>query len=401
MSRKLTCPFCYKSFRRKALFFQCLGRSTATSDGCRPVEDEARRRLTGFAQQSLPAFQPTSDFHLFGTPKRGICPRCGGESRVRACPHCHTRLPYEFGTSASPLVAMVGARGTGKTVYLTVLSQVLQSREIRRAYNVDVHLTGDGLDGFTSAAQWMQQNVRRVYRDLKLFETTPQAIGGRKEPLVLEWRSEHRDRFRRRSLRTSYLSFYDTAGEDLTNQSSAHELHYLGAADSLILLLDPFMLPKTQQLLRLPESAITSTESTKAVLVRITEALRASPHRTGALIDIPVAVAFVKMDAFYERLGENHPLRRRRGLTERYDEYAGRNTHEMVAALLDECGGADIDYHLHTNYRDYRYFFVSALGAQPDYEHAEVDSGGVQPDRVEEPLLWLLRRKNVLPRNHR
>jgi len=401
MTAKLTCPFCYKQFKRSTLWFQCLGRSTATHDGCRPMADDARRRLTGFSEPSLPAFRPSDEFHL-GTPRRGFCPRCGGESRVRACPHCHTRLPYEFGTSASPLVAMVGARGTGKTVYLTVLSEVLQSKEIRRTFNVDVHPTGDGLDGFTSAAQWMQQNVRRVYRDHQLFPTTAPAIGGRKEPLVLEWRSEQRRRFGPlggRDVRTSYLSFYDTAGEDLGSQSNAHELHYLRAADSLILLLDPFMLPRTQQQLRLPPSAITSTESTKTVLARVTEALRTSSHRRQSMIDIPVAVAFVKMDAFYERLGESHPLRQRPSMSKGYDEEVSRSTHEQVAALLDEFGGADIDQHLYVNYRDYRYFFVSALGAQPDYDAATVNDSGVHPDGVEEPLLWLLRRRNVLPKS--
>jgi Double-GTPase 2 len=233
--------------------------------------------------------------------------------------------------------------------------------------------------------------------------TTEQAIDGRKVPLVLEWRSEMRSRLPlpgRQRVRTSYLSFYDTAGEDLASQSNAYELHYLRAADSLILLLDPFMLPETRQRLRLPRSAITSTEETRAVLARITESLRASEHMRKSMIDIPVAVAFVKMDAFYDRLGEDHPLRQRPDMTRGYDEQLGESTHEQVAALLKEYGGADIDQHLHNNYDDYRYFFVSALGAQPDYDNATVNARGVQPYRVEEPLLWLLQRKDVLPRSH-
>lgn len=401
MTAMLTCPFCYSRFKRQGLWFQCLGRGTGQTDGCRPVADDARRRLTGFSEPTLPAFKPADEFTL-GTPKRGVCPKCGGKSWVRACPACHTKLPYQFGTSASPLVAMVGAKGTGKTVYLTVLSRVLQSQEIRQTYNVDVHPTGDGLDGFASASQWMQQNVQRVYDDRRLFPATAPAINGRKEPLVLEWRGEQYRRLRIRQkprLRTSYLSFYDTAGEDLGSQSNAYELHYLRAADSLILLLDPFMLPKTQQRLRLPRSAITSTEPTKSVLVRITESLRASEHLRRSMIDIPVAVAFVKMDAFYERLGENHPLLRRPDMHRAYDEERSLAAHEQVKALLEEFGGADIDQHLYANYHDYRYFFVSALGAQPDYDTATVNARGVQPDRVEEPVLWLLQRKNVLPKS--
>ena len=72
-----------------------------------------------------------------------------------------------------------------------------------------------------------------------------------------------------------------------------------------------------------------------------------------------------------------------------------------VAALLDYWGGGDINNHLHINYRTYQYFFVSALGAQPDYDTATVNPGGVQPYRVEEPLLWLLRKGDVLPKIRR
>jgi hypothetical protein len=49
------------------------------------------------------------------------------------------------------------------------------------------------------------------------------------------------------------------------------------------------------------------------------------------------------------------------------------------------------------NYSAFRYFAVSALGAEPDYRRATVDEAGVQPFRVEEPLLWLLSRFDVVP----
>ena len=42
---------------------------------------------------------------------------------------------------------------------------------------------------------------------------------------------------------------------------------------------------------------------------------------------------------------------------------------------------------------------MSALGAPPDYAAAAVDAGGVQPFRVEEPLLWLLHRFGVIGRS--
>ncbi|GLY04327.1 hypothetical protein [Actinoplanes sp. NBRC 101535] len=398
MTPTLACPFCYNVIRRRSeLWFLCRGRAIGDQPACRPLVDETRRNLTGFAEPSMPAFPPAADSSLL-LRARAHCPRCGGETRARACPSCHTRLPLEFGRSPSPLVAVLGARGTGKTVYLTVLSEELQRRELGRELRATVQPIGAGQDGFSSQAHQVRQNIRRVYDEHQLFPTTAQAVDGRKEPMVLEWRGELADRFRRRRTRTHYLSFYDTAGEDLADDNETLGLHYLQAANYLVLLLDPFQLPEVQQLLRLPQAAVQQNEPTRDVLTRITESLKHSAHWNGREITVPVAVAFTKMDAFYDHLGETHLLRRAQRRRGGYDDSHGRTIHQQVGALLDRWGGGDINDYLRSYYRDYQYFFVSALGAEPDYDHATVNPTGVRPHRVEEPLLWLLDKGGMVPR---
>jgi hypothetical protein len=64
--------------------------------------------------------------------------------------------------------------------------------------------------------------------------------------------------------------------------------------------------------------------------------------------------------------------------------------------MLHEYGADDVDALLIHNYERFRYFAVSALGAEPDYARDVVDAAGVRPFRVEEPLLWLLTRFGVL-----
>jgi len=401
MSAKLACPFCYNPIRRRAdLWFLCRGKPTAQRPACRPEVDNARRNLTGFAEPTLPAF-PALNENLILPRGRANCPHCGGETTTRACPDCHTRLPMEFGVDASPLVAMVGARGTGKTVYLTVLSEELQSAKIRDEFQATVQPVGEGQDGFASQSKWVRQNVRRVYHDRQLFPATAQAVDGRKEPLVLEWRGNRPTGFlgRRRS-RTNYLSFYDTAGEDLSGDGETYKLHYLRAADYLILLLDPFQLPDVQQMLRLPTAATRHSidgEPPIDVLARVTEALKSGDHWNGRQVTVPLAVAFAKMDAFYAHLGETHLLRRTRRRPGGYDHAAGRTIHEQMRSLLKKWGGADINHHLESYYRHYQYFAVSALGAEPDYENNTVNPRGVRPDRVEEPLLWLMHQGGLVP----
>src|SRR5262249_23534696 len=223
--------------------------------------------------------------------RQARCPHCYGLTGIRACPHCHTPLPVNFGDSHSPLIAMVGAKGTGKTVYMTVLANELRSN-LRRRFDADVRMTGDGQAGFRSPLDGLESNVEKMYNTRELFPQTAPATAGRREPLVFEWRREVRRALGLGSTYlTSYLSFYDTAGEDLTSQAVTHDQAYLGAADALILLLDPFMIPQARaQLKNLPAAAVrTSTETTIEVVGRITETLRTSKAVSSkSLIDIPV-----------------------------------------------------------------------------------------------------------------
>lgn len=393
---KLACPYCYDRINPRRLWFQCTGRgSPGRPTGCAPAVDPRRRERTGFSESSRPVFPPPR--HQLVAGRSATCPTCGARSGIRACPKCHTPLPTNFGDARSPLIAMVGAKGTGKSVYLTVLAHELRTG-IRRRFGADVRLTGDAQGGLKSPLQWLERNVDQVYVDHQLFPKTARSTDGRRDPLVFEWRQERRLARVFAQLRTSFLSFYDTAGEDLTSQAQAHDLAYLGAADALILLLDPFMLPQARDRIKLPPDAIGSTESTIDVLGRVTDQLRAS-HRVRARrrIPVPIAVAFAKIDAFFEELGPDHPLLHVPPATPVYDETAGQATHEQIRALLTEWGADEIDDHLRLGYRSYRYFAVSSLGAPPDYTNARVESGGVRPHRVEEPLVWLLSRFGVVP----
>jgi hypothetical protein len=136
------------------------------------------------------------------------------------------------------------------------------------------------------------------------------------------------------------------------------------------------------------------------VLTRITEMLRTSygvPARRK--ITVPLAVVFSKIDAFYQMLGEDHPLLRQPDVGPSYDEAVGRDTDDHMRALLTELDADDVDTHLRAQYRTFRYFAVSSLGAEPDYAGNRVDPRGVRPFRVDEPLLWLLSQFKIIDRS--
>ncbi|MEV4350357.1 zinc ribbon domain-containing protein [Actinoplanes sp. NPDC049596] len=390
MSR-LACPYCYNRIDGNRLWYQCTGRGTPGRAGCAKKTDDDRARWAGFREAVRPSFPPASRLS-FG-PGKADCPDCGATSRIRVCPKCHTPLSSSFGDSTSPLIAMVGAKGTGKSVYLTVLAHEL-TNSMRRRFGAAVRMTG-------AVKEPIREYVGSVYSDRSLMSQTPQAVGGRKEPTVFEWRQQEQGGLaaRLKGYRTTYLSFYDTAGEDLNSNEQTQDLVYLNAADALILLLDPFMIPAARDQIRLPPQAIRSEQPTMEVLGRVTDQLRREHDiRSSRRIKIPVAVAFAKIDAFFDVLGPEHPLLRAPSAAGPYDDSAGEDTHEQVKALLHQWEADDVDDYLEANYANFRYFPVSALGAPPDYASGEVDRNGVRPFRVTEPLLWLLSQFNVVPK---
>lgn len=390
---KVACPYCYQRIDNSALAFQCLGIGAPGRPGCTP-ENDPRRTAVGFEGNSLPVF-PAPRSLLMST--RATCDRCGGETGVRACPECHTPLPTTFVGSTSPLVGMVGGVGAGKTVYMTVLDHQLRTT-VRRRFDADIRLAGDRQGGESSTREYIARYQRALFERGTLLEQTQAARDSRKAPIVLEWRQPSTF-LGRTTYRTTTLSFYDTAGEDLTAQERVHTQAYLGVADGLIVLLDPWQIPALRDQLDVPDAAAVGADPPLEVVKRVTELLRASHGvKASRSIKVPVAVVFAKVDALLPVLGPSDPLFAPSRPTTGYDEQSGQDLHEYVAALLEKFGADDVDSHLRANYSAFRYFAVSALGAQPDYENGAVDPGGVAPLRVEEPLLWLLNRFKVIER---
>jgi hypothetical protein len=341
---------------------------------------------------------------VFPPPGRGdeaACPHCAGPTRVRACPVCHTPFSQTLTESRSPLIGVIGGKGAGKTVYTAVLHRELHT-SVRRRFDADIRLVSGQQGGAGSSRQWLEANEEQLFGDHKLFPATTEAPDGVRAPVVVEWRQPRR-RFGRLSYDTTVLSFYDAAGEDLTSADKVRDQAYLGVADGLVLLLDPWQLPGAADRIDVPRSKIAGAAPPLEVLGAVTDMLRlAHGVRATKPVPVPIAVVFAKMDAFFPVLGADHPLMRRpdprsgHSGHSGYDDAAGNDTHEHVRALLHEYGADDIDALLIHNSAKFRYFAVSALGAEPDYVRDVVDEAGVQPFRVEEPLLWLLTRLRVL-----
>lgn len=387
------CPFCFRRIDSSHLAYQCVGRGNIE---CKKEEDETRRRLTGSQLETYPTFLPP--------PGRGVstnCPTCGGPGNRRACPECHTALPIEFVDSTSPMIGLVGAKGSGKTVLMTVL--VKQLREVvGLRFGADIRIVTDNPDGHQGLTDYQASREIPLYSHRTLpTGTAQQGTAARQHttPVVLRWRQESARFMRGQALSSTVLSFVDTAGEDLNDLGTAFTLKYLSVCDALMITLDPFALPGARARLRLPSEAVQVGDDVPLdVVSRITELLR-TEHRVKnkRRIKLPVALVFTKIDAFYGGLDRYNPIMAKPPGLPAYQDADGRTVHEHMLALMRDWNATDIDTHMRLNYDDYRYFGVSALGAEPDYRRNAVAPGGVQPHRVEDPILWLLSKTRTVP----
>lgn len=386
----VTCPFCYRPINRLFLEFVCSGRNAPGYQPCQKTTDQRRKDETYSEEPMFPVF--SRRWRWLPSPRHAVCPRCRGKTGQHACPACHTPLPTNFGEgfNSSPVIALIGARRTGKTVYLTVISSHLRT-VLRDRFTADVSLYGD------EARKWLNENVNAIFELGTLPELTPHPATGRSEPLVFEWRRRSGPVFRR--YQSSHLSFLDTAGESLEAQRAIEELKFLTNVDAFILMLDPFTLPDAREGLALPESAPTAAFTAFDVLSLVTNVLRNTEGAMrGGKITKPMAVAFAKIDEFRGVLGDDHPIFRAEADDPWYDEAAGRAIHDSVRELIRKWGARDIDDRMAANYAHYRYFALSSLGRQPDYAGLRVARGGVQPIRVADPLVWLLSWYKLVPR---
>jgi hypothetical protein len=380
---RLACPYCYSMFPRWQIRFRCTGRPSRSGRRCEPGADEAYAAHFGTGLQ-LPVFASWRRY-------RAVCPHCEADTTVRVCPHCHHRLPTQFGRVPSKLVAVVGARDSGKTVMITVLMRELNHSAGKRL--------GAGVWGADEETRlvFADRYERHLYVDGELHEPTRTVAAersGLRPPLVFSFATEGKGlRRQRRTL----LSFFDTAGEDLRSQESVElNTRYLRSADAVLLVLDPLQLPGGWERAGMagPPATVGVVDAFQ-VLEKITDLLQSGGRRLK--IKKPLSVAFSKMDLFWDGLKPQSALRQPEPHVAGFNATDGADVHVEVARLLQDWeGGQKIEHFLRSNYKRSHYFGFSALGDRPTADN-RVSSAGIQPYRVVDPFLWLLAQLGVVP----
>jgi hypothetical protein len=400
----LYCPYCYEQFAEREIQFRCTGRPSRRGKRCAPEIDELLRDRTGFGSALPPAFAAD------GRMSSAACPRCGDVSTTRICPVCHSQLPVHFGKVRSRLIALVGGKEAGKTVFLTVLVHELMHR-VGERFGAAI----SGADDNT-LHRFAGDYEQPLYREARLLAPTTPAETPNRVPIVFRFstagngpfspngrlgRLARSGRFGLGGPQHTLLSFFDTAGEDLRSRRSVeHNVRYLAAADGIVLLLDPLQMRGARQLAapgsRLPTPGTTDDEPA-TVLENITDLVLATAGRKpNELIGKPLAIVFSKMDVLLHDLRETSPLRRPPLQAPYFDERDSQEVHTEIQRLLARWEGSRIDQIAQLHYRHYRYFGVSALGETPTQDN-RVSARGIRPYRVADPFMWTLAQLGAIP----
>ncbi len=381
------CPYCYEEISHRQIWFRCAGRTSRTGQRCAPETDAVLRDRTGFGGALPPAFAAD------GRRDAAYCPGCQGETTIRICPVCRSRLPVHFGKVGSRLIVPVGAKEAGKTVFMTVLVHELMHQTGER-FNAAI----TGADDYTRQ-RFTSEYERPLYREAKLLPPTTAAGTHDRAPLVFRFTTENRRGGRLGDPRRTLLSFFDTAGEDLRSQDSIEQnVRYLRAANGVLLLLDPLQMRGARDLAapgtRLPTLG---DEEPATVLENVTDLLLASEgSKPNKRISRPLAIVFTKMDALMHDLKQTSPLLRSPPQAGHFDEHDSLEVHTEIQRLLARWDGTRIDQIAQLNYRSYRYFGVSALGETPTQDN-RVAARGIRPHRVASPVLWILAQFGIIP----
>jgi hypothetical protein len=388
------CPYCYRPLPAQSIMYRCSGRIGRGGQRCETAIDPLLAAHTGDETPRYPAFSGR------GRRRNPSCPNCGEVSFQRICGHCHNQLPTHFGEADTRLIALVGAKESGKTVYMTVLLHELQNR-VGRQFGLSVM----GADEHTKDLFRREYEERLYDKGMLVEATAPARADLYRRPFVFSVAMERR-RMGVNQLDRSLFSFFDTAGEDLrTADSVERNVRYLVAADGILLLLDPLQMRGARPLAEpgalLPTPAGTQDDPAN-VLARITELLHDALH-TGRhrRIRKPIAVAFSKMDALDGTLPEENVLLRDAPYDQPFfDEADSVSVDCEVRALLGQWQGEGMETVLARNYDNFRFFGVTALGGSPisNEQGKRVSGYGVQPRRVQDPFLWLLRQFGTIPK---
>ncbi len=374
---KIFCPFCFQAFPPQAVHFRCL---SAQCTG--RAKDTTYAEARGYNATVMGhVILPTKRSLPLNVPNRAVCDICHTTSYTHLCPYCHFELSHDVGLVDQRIIAIIGARATGKTHYIAALITRLQ-HEVGKNFNLSLRILGD-----SSQERWLRDFYtplfvhKTVLQPNQPAEVDPQV----KSPLIFRLTCANGN-FRR----VLNISFFDSAGEDLTSITTMSlQNRYIAHADGIVFLLDPLQIPSVRQ--KLPAAHIPPADANAVpehMVSRVRDLFeREHKLRVTQKVKIPIAFTLSKVDTLFPLLEPGSEFYHRSRHYGYLDLNDIQSVHTEVANYLSSWIDPNFCNVIHNSFAYYNYFAVSSLGEQPDNSN---HLSSVIPLRVEDPFLWLL-----------
>jgi len=364
-SGKFTCPYCYAEHDINDCGLKCSYNIIGKTDNCKYGISKDKDGWIPLAYKKK-------------------CVNCKEAAKQLFCDAARKEIPIEFLSMRSLPIALLGAKASGKSNYIGVLINEIR-KKMANPFNCSLSMA-------------CSQESKQAYDNLyyrPLYEggfTVRATDAGEVPPLIFPLRFMDK---KNRIVNMAALTFYDTAGENLNDKNVMHTFNrYITNAQGIILLLDPLQVPNIRNMLvnngfnALPEKNAEIYD----VLDIIIKVIRDVKNIKGQ-IEIPLALVFTKIDVLeqYNILPADSCLREESEHIKHgtFSQSDFENTYIQMKDLIDNWLDDELLSHI-KQFKQYSFFGISSLGANPTNGGTKIDSKGIRPRRVLDPLLWLL-----------
>lgn len=321
----------------------------------------------------------------------------GQTLKQRLCPKCHNPVVPNAGKYDMLMVSMIGDTNVGKSVYLTVLEQVLKEDLFRG--NLSFMGTDEERDLYLS-------NLTKLLNKKETLSATQRT---KIPPMSFLYTYATPDTDEKQY---KLIVFCDIAGEDCRQEKTMKQNGYhLAASDGFLFLIDVTRFPGVTHTIE--QGSTIENMYQREIFTAINRFMIADTYENTT--KIPAAVVLTKCDVLSEvgRVQSNsdfHDLLNDKRGKDIHPGYVNtkefRYLNQIVPEMISELGENELAQNVEDNFASFNYFVASALGKNPEAVKREENGqevteskikGQIKPYRVAEPFYWLLAKNSCIP----
>lgn len=355
----------------------------------------------------------------------------GWEMFERACPTCHLQIPLEVIADRPKFISIVGAPGSGKTYFLTVMLHQLRKTLAKQfRYTLDLCDTHDKqllvaneqklFDAVDPTVPVMLEKTQEQGGDLYNTITLEGVSVQLPKPFMLTLRSTSEEIQLPVQGRQLTMVLYDNAGESFQfdkdtgqNRSTRH----LGESDAVLFAYDPLLEPEMRMRLASVSNDPQLTTNARSarqldfLTTTIQRMRRHSKTSENQRLKASLAICVQKYDVWRSLVDHCVDDQGRPVIDATSIEYFVQHgvaalditeiniVSQIIRSILQDVSPEFVSK-AEANFERVRYFPVSSLGQSPklDGPFLKIAPLDLQPFRVDHPALWLMREWRMIAR---